>query len=92
MLFTRIGVGSKMILCGDMRQKLIEGKSGLEALGYMATKSKSVAKITLINNYRDPIVAELLDLYEEYVWNERQKSREDNGRSRGASRSLPEAS
>lgn len=76
MLFTRIGVGSKMILCGDMRQQLVEGKSGLEALQYMATKSERVARVTLLNNYRHPIVIELLDLYEEYRFNERESEKE----------------
>lgn len=69
MLFTRIGKGTKMILAGDLRQQLIEGKSGLESLNYIASKSEHVAKATLTTNFRAPIVEELLRLYEEYVWN-----------------------
>ncbi len=70
MLFTRIGKGSKMILCGDLRQQITTGKSGLEALTYIARQSANVGHITLTTNFRDPIVDELLDLYEQYVWNE----------------------
>lgn len=69
MLFTRIGKGSKMILCGDLRQQIIEGKSGLAALHYIEKMSKKVSRATLSTNFRDPIVEELLGLYETYVWN-----------------------
>lgn len=72
LLYTRIGKGSKMIFCGDLRQKIIEGKSGLESLKYIASKSKRVTIVELLNNYRDPIVVELLELYEEYKINARE--------------------
>jgi phosphate starvation-inducible PhoH-like protein len=71
MLFTRIGKGSKMILCGDLRQQIVEGKSGLKALLSIEKQSERVCKHTLTENFRDPIVEELLLLYEKYVWNER---------------------
>ncbi len=74
MLFTRIGRGSKMVLSGDLRQQIIEGKSGLNALNYMATLSDRVTRATLITNFRDPIVEELLGYYEAYVWNGRVKN------------------
>lgn len=80
MLFTRIGRGSKMILCGDLRQQLVEGKSGLEALQYMNTKSDNVVRIKLENNYRDPIVLELLDLYEEFIWKKEDKKNGEKGK------------
>ena len=69
MLFTRIGKGSKMIFCGDIRQKIIDGKSGLEALTYVAKQSDQIVYISLTNNFRDPIVDHLLELYNQYVWN-----------------------
>lgn len=76
MLFTRIGKGSKMIFCGDLRQKLISTKSGLEALSYIAKQSDQIGHITLTNNFRDPIVDHLLQLYSQYVWsNENLQSR-----------------
>ena len=69
MLFTRIGKGSKMILCGDLRQQISQGKSGLKALIYVARQSKNIGHVTLNTNFRDPIVDELLSLYNTYVWN-----------------------
>lgn len=69
MLFTRIGKGSKMIFCGDIRQKIIDGKSGLEALTYIAKQSNQIGYVSLTNNFRDPIVDHLLELYNQYVWN-----------------------
>jgi len=68
MLFTRIGKGSRMILCGDLRQHIIEGKSGLESLLFISSKSNNVARVTLTVNFRSPIVEELLELYDVYVW------------------------
>lgn len=68
MLFTRIGKGSKMIFCGDLRQKIIAGKSGLEALTYIAKQSEQIGHMTLSTNFRDPIVDHLLGLYEQYVY------------------------
>lgn len=69
MLFTRIGKGSKMVFCGDLRQKIINGKSGLEALTYIAKQTDQIGYMTLTNNFRDPIVDLLLSLYDQYVWN-----------------------
>ena len=74
MLFTRIGKGSKMILCGDMRQRIIDGKSGLEALTYISSQTNSIGRATLTTNFRDPIVDELLGLYDTYVWNYENKT------------------
>jgi phosphate starvation-inducible PhoH-like protein len=71
MLFTRLGKGSKMVFCGDIRQRIIPGKSGLEALTYIARQSEQIGYITLTNNFRDPIVDHLLGLYDQYVWNKK---------------------
>lgn len=73
MLFSRIGKGSKMIFCGDLRQRIIEGRSGLEALLTIANISDKCAVIPLTENFRDPIVDELLNYYEEMVWNEKER-------------------
>jgi len=69
MLFTRIGKGSKMVMCGDLRQRIIGGKSGLASLTYIAERSARVSHITLTTNFRDPIVEELLELYDTFIWN-----------------------
>ena len=68
MLFTRIGKGSKMILCGDLRQKILANKSGLEALTYISKQTDVVGHMTFTQNFRDPIVDKLLELYNQYVW------------------------
>ena len=68
MLFTRIGKGSKMVFCGDLKQKIIGCKSGLEALTYIAKQSEQIGYMTFTNNFRDPIVDILLELYEQYVY------------------------
>jgi phosphate starvation-inducible PhoH-like protein len=68
MLFTRIGKGSKMIFCGDTRQRIIPGKSGLETLTYIAKQSDQIGYITLSTNFRDPIVDHLLQLFNQYAW------------------------
>jgi phosphate starvation-inducible PhoH-like protein len=88
MLFTRIGKGSKMIFCGDLRQRIIEGKSGIEALIMAAEQLDRCAVITLTENFRDPIVDELLLTYEEIVHNE--KSRKNQDRTSLSIRVLPQ--
>lgn len=75
MLFSRIGRGSKMIFCGDLRQQIIAGKSGLQALLKISSISNKVTTITLTENFRDPIVQELLELYEKIVWNDRREKK-----------------
>jgi phosphate starvation-inducible PhoH-like protein len=83
MLFSRIGKHSKMILCGDLRQQIITGRSGLEALLKICELSDKASHFSLTENFRDPIVKELLDLYEKIVWNERGKesSKDKKGNS-----------
>lgn len=76
MLFSRIGRGSKMIFCGDLRQQIIQGKSGLKALLKISSISQNTKSITLSENFRDPIVQELLGLYEKIVWDDRKKKSE----------------
>lgn len=77
MLFTRIGKGSKMVLCGDLRQRIIEGKSGLETLILTAERLTECAVVTLTVNFRDPIVDKLLLTYEEIANNERDRKNKE---------------
>lgn len=74
MLFTRIGRGTKMIMCGDIKQKIIEGRSGLELLSYIINHSTHAARVTLTTNFRDPIVDELLELYNLFIYNYENKT------------------
>ena len=88
MLFTRIGKGSKMIMCGDLRQRIIEGHSGLESLTYLCGHSKYVARVTLTTNFRDPVVDELLELYDKFIWNYDDKTHRSS--TKAYSRRVPE--
>ena len=67
MIVTRIGLRSKMIVCGDDGQVDLKGRScsGFRFLYNQASKIKKLASITLWENHRDPIVDDLLEIYEE---------------------------
>ena len=67
MIVTRLGVGSKMIICGDDGQVDLKNKgdSGFKFLYSAAKRIKGLSAVTLIKNHRDPIVDDLIDLYEE---------------------------
>lgn len=65
MIVTRIGLNSKMMICGDAGQVDLKNKkfSGFKFLFNNAERVNKMAAITLKSNHRDPIVDELLDLY-----------------------------
>ena len=67
MIATRIGLRSKMIICGDDGQVDLKNKSesGFKFLYKSARSVKNLAAITLLENHRDPIVDDLIDLYEQ---------------------------
>ena len=67
MIVTRIGLNSKMIICGDDHQVDLKSKrdSGFRFLYTVSRKVKNMIGITLIENHRDPIVDDLLEVYEE---------------------------
>jgi len=67
MIVTRVGLRSKMIICGDDGQVDLKNKgdSGFRFLYNCSRKIKSLAAITLIENHRDPIVDDLIEMYEE---------------------------
>ena len=67
MIVTRIGLRSKMIICGDDHQVDLKSKrdSGFRFLYTAARKVKNMLGVTLMENHRDPIVDDLLDIYEE---------------------------
>lgn len=69
---TRIGEGSKMVITGDMDQKDIQGVSGLEDfLGCMdiLPPNDKIQKVVLNHQdiVRDPIVKDILDIYNGYI-------------------------
>lgn len=67
MIVTRLGLRSKMIICGDDAQVDLKNKgdSGFKFLYNATRKIKNLVAITLLNNHRDPIVDDLIDMYEE---------------------------
>jgi phosphate starvation-inducible PhoH-like protein len=68
MIATRIGIGSKMIICGDDHQVDLKSKreSGFKFLYKSSHKVKDMIGITLHKNHRNPIVEDLLKIYEEF--------------------------
>lgn len=67
MITTRIGLRSKMMICGDAGQVDLKSKkdSGFRFLFLNAERVNKLAAVTLLTNHRDPIVDQLLDLYDD---------------------------
>lgn len=67
MIATRIGLRSKMIVCGDDHQVDLRARrdSGFRFIYTAARKIKNMSSITLLKNHRDPIVDDLVAIYEE---------------------------
>lgn len=67
MIVTRVGLRSRMIICGDDGQVDLKnkGESGFKFLYSCARKIKNLAAITLSTNHRDPIVDDLIQVYED---------------------------
>ena len=67
MIATRIGLRSKMIVCGDDHQVDLKSRrdSVFRFLYTAARRVKNMCAITLKQNHRDPIVDDLLVIYEE---------------------------
>lgn len=68
MIVTRIGINSKMIICGDDHQVDLKNKrdSGFKFLYTAAKRIKDLEAIKLNNNHRNPIVESLIDLYNDF--------------------------
>ena len=65
MIVTRLGKGSKMIVCGDTHQVDLKKKedSGFKFLYNGAKKIKEMQSITLLTNNRADVVQDLIDYY-----------------------------
>ena len=65
MIISRLGLRSKMIICGDSAQIDLRRKSdsGFKFLYKASKKIKNLEAITLKTNHREPIVQDLLDYY-----------------------------
>jgi phosphate starvation-inducible protein PhoH and related proteins len=66
MIVTRLGLRSRMIICGDDHQVDLKQKrdSGFRFLYTAAKKIKNLEAISLKTNHRNPIVEDLIGLYE----------------------------
>ena len=73
MITSRLGIRSKMVVCGDTQQVDLKYKSdsGFKFLVTAAKKIKDMDSHTLLTNHRHPVVDLLLDAYEEF--NQQQK-------------------
>jgi|TARA_R100000479_G_C6387898_1_gene203789 phosphate starvation-inducible PhoH-like protein len=69
MITSRIGLRSKMMVCGDAHQTDLKRKadSGFKFLYTAARKIKNLEAITLLTNHRNTIVEDLLKYYDEAV-------------------------
>jgi phosphate starvation-inducible PhoH-like protein len=67
MISTRIGLRSKMVVCGDDHQVDLRSKadSGFRFLYAASRRVKNMTGVTLMQNHRDPIVDDLIEIYEE---------------------------
>ena len=69
MITSRIGLRSKMMICGDSYQTDLKKKSdsGFKFLYTAARKVKNLEAITLQSNHRDSIVEDLIKYYQEAI-------------------------
>src|SRR6056300_2111479 len=69
MLVSRLGLRSKMIICGDDKQIDLRRKadSGFKFLYKASRRIKNLEALTLTTNHRDPIVEDILMYYEEQL-------------------------
>ena len=67
MIVTRLGLYSKMIICGDDHQVDLKNRrdSGFRFLYSVAHRIKNMCAITLKANHRNPIVEDLLGVYDD---------------------------
>lgn len=68
MIIGRLGVGSRMVFCGDSSQIDLKYRkdSGISFFNRLEERSDNVKIITLLKNHRHEAVQELLKIYEEF--------------------------
>lgn len=69
MIISRLGIRSKMIICGDTSQVDLKSKgdSGFKFLLTIAKKVKDMDSVALATNHRHPVVEDVLHHYEELL-------------------------
>jgi phosphate starvation-inducible PhoH-like protein len=68
MITSRLGIRSKMVVCGDTQQVDLKykGESGFKFLVSASKKIKDMDSHTLLTNHRHPVVDSLLEAYDEF--------------------------
>lgn len=68
MVIGRLGIGSKMAICGDLSQIDLKNKkdTGFSFLSKIEPEVPNFKVITLLKNHRHPIVPEILEVYKKY--------------------------
>lgn len=68
MVLGRLGVGSKMAICGDSSQIDLKNRkeSGFDFLNTLSSRVDGVSVFTLKKNHRHEVVPSILDVYKEY--------------------------
>ena len=68
MVIGRLGMNSKMVICGDVSQIDLKSKkeSGFGFLGTVEANVKGFRIFTLKQNHRHPIVPNILEIYKNY--------------------------
>ena len=71
MILSRIGINSKMVICGDLRQNdlKVRSSSGFDFLCKLEGKVNSFNVIELLKNHRHSIVDEILREYNDVLEN-----------------------
>ena len=71
MILSRIGINSKMVICGDLRQNdlKVRSSSGFDFLCKLQGKVNSFNVIELLRNHRHSIVDEILREYNDVLEN-----------------------
>lgn len=69
MIISRLGIRSKMVICGDTAQVDLKSRSdsGFKALLTIANKVKDCESVVLATNHRHPVVESMLEKYDELL-------------------------
>jgi phosphate starvation-inducible PhoH-like protein len=69
MIISRLGIRSKMIICGDTAQVDLKsrGESGFKYLFTLSKKVKDMESVVLTTNHRHPVVEAILEQYEDFL-------------------------
>jgi phosphate starvation-inducible PhoH-like protein len=68
MITSRLGIRSKMVICGDTQQVDLKskGESGFKFLLSAAKRVKDMDSMVLLENHRHPVVDALLEEYDAF--------------------------